>query len=82
MKTSILKKATLVNKGLWTTTITWTTILKTEDDDPAEIGKTCIIVEEKIYRNKEHSYTKVEKFKHEEFDKAHNRFHELIKEWS
>lgn len=81
MKTSLLKKATLVNKGVWTTKITWATILSENGKDIAEVGKTCIIVEQKYNRNKKQSYTRVEKFKHEEFDKAYERFHELLKNW-
>ena len=80
MKTSILKKATLVNKGVWTTTITWATILS-ENGSTAEAGKTVIITEQKYYRNKENSFTRTEKFEHHEFNKAYDKFHKLLKNW-
>lgn len=80
MKTSTLKKAVLTNKGLWTTTIEWATI-HSDEGKPAEFGKTCIMLMQKYYRNKEKSYTVIEKYNHEEFDKAYDRFHELLKKW-
>lgn len=81
MKTSVLKKAVLTNKRLWTTTITWATILSEDKHNITEIGKTCIITEQKYYRNRKKSFTCIEEFNREDFDKAYDIFHQRIKKW-
>lgn len=73
MEKIILKKATLKNSGVWTTTFIWYSI--------PENGCTQIVTKQRYEKMKKYNYTHVEQYNNNEFDKAYDDFHNKIKEW-
>lgn len=72
MTSPILKKATLQNSGVWTTTIIWQSLPN---------GQTKIITKQRFKHSKKNDYTREEIYEHEQFDQAYDDFHKKLRKW-